>query len=52
MLISQKSVMSFFSPTIRYGVKEVDGVKRLSGPGLETADVPGLMQGGGPWSIR
>lgn len=35
-----------------YGVKEVKGKKRLSGPGLETKDVPGIMQGGGKWPNR
>ncbi|XP_046359843.1 marginal zone B- and B1-cell-specific protein-like [Haliotis rufescens] len=34
------------------GVKDIKGVKRLSGPGLETADVPGVMQGGGKWPGR
>ncbi|XP_033738265.1 marginal zone B- and B1-cell-specific protein-like [Pecten maximus] len=36
----------------KYGIKEVDGRKRLSGPGLETADIPGIMQGGGRWPNR
>ena len=27
-------------------------VKRLSGPGLDTEDVPGVMQGGGKWPER
>ncbi|XP_019620268.1 PREDICTED: marginal zone B- and B1-cell-specific protein-like [Branchiostoma belcheri] len=35
-----------------YGIKEVDGLKRLSGPGLETKEVPGVMQGGGKWPYR
>ncbi|XP_066304012.1 marginal zone B- and B1-cell-specific protein-like [Branchiostoma lanceolatum] len=35
-----------------YGIKEVDGLKRLSGAGLETKDVPGVMQGGGKWPFR
>ncbi|KAK3091920.1 hypothetical protein FSP39_023738 [Pinctada imbricata] len=35
-----------------YGVKEIDGVKRLTGPGTETADAPGIMQGGGRWPNR
>ncbi|XP_077999365.1 marginal zone B- and B1-cell-specific protein-like [Glandiceps talaboti] len=34
------------------GLKEIDGVKRLSGPGLDTKDVPGVMQGGGKWPHR
>ncbi|XP_002737512.1 marginal zone B- and B1-cell-specific protein-like [Saccoglossus kowalevskii] len=34
------------------GVKEIEGVKRLSGPGLETSEVPGIMQGGGKWPYR
>ncbi|XP_041363243.1 marginal zone B- and B1-cell-specific protein-like [Gigantopelta aegis] len=34
------------------GVKEVNGRKRLSGPGLETKDIPGVMQGGGKWPYR
>ena len=37
---------------ISYGLKEVKGVKRLSGTGLETADVPGVLQGGGMWPRR
>lgn len=36
----------------KYGIKDVNGQKRLSGPGLETADVPGIMQGGGKWPNR
>lgn len=35
-----------------YGVKEVRGVKRLSGEGLETADEPGVIAGGGKWPGR
>ncbi|KAL4240186.1 Marginal zone B [Mactra antiquata] len=35
-----------------YGVKEVRKVKRLSGPGLEAADEPGIMAGGGRWPAR
>ncbi|KAK3610691.1 hypothetical protein CHS0354_028079 [Potamilus streckersoni] len=35
-----------------YGVKEVNKIKRLSGPGLETKDVPGVMEGGGKWPVR
>ncbi|WAQ97601.1 MZB1-like protein [Mya arenaria] len=35
-----------------YGVKEVKKVKRLSGPGLETAESPGIMAGGGKWPER
>ncbi|XP_071952860.1 marginal zone B- and B1-cell-specific protein-like [Antedon mediterranea] len=34
------------------GVKEIKGIPRLSGPGLETADVPGVMAGGGKWPGR
>ncbi|XP_038060508.1 marginal zone B- and B1-cell-specific protein-like [Patiria miniata] len=34
------------------GIKEIKGVKRLSGPGLSTKDVPGIMQGGGKWPGR
>ncbi|XP_072886087.1 marginal zone B- and B1-cell-specific protein-like isoform X1 [Hemitrygon akajei] len=33
----------------RHGVIEVDGVKRLSGPGLETEDFTGVMMLSGPW---
>ena len=36
----------------RYGIKEIKGVRRLSGEGLETKDVPGVMQGGGKWPFR
>lgn len=35
-----------------YGVKEINKVKRLSGPGLDSADTPGIMQGGGRWPNR
>lgn len=35
-----------------YGVKEIMGVRRLSGEGLETKDVPGVMSGGGRWPAR
>jgi len=35
-----------------YGIKEVDGVKRIVYPGSEVAEVPGIMQGGGPWPRR
>jgi hypothetical protein len=37
---------------VRYGVKEVKKVKRLSGPGLEAEESPGIMQGGGKWPER
>lgn len=36
----------------QYGIKEVEGINRLSGPGFETNDVPGVMQGGGKWPFR
>lgn len=35
-----------------YGVKEIKGTKRLSGPGLESEGSPGIMQGGGKWPDR
>ncbi|XP_035697135.1 marginal zone B- and B1-cell-specific protein-like [Branchiostoma floridae] len=34
------------------GVKEVEGVKRLSGPGLETKEVPGVTASGQKWPQR
>lgn len=34
------------------GVKEIKGVKRLSGPGMAIQDAPGVMQGGGKWPFR
>ena len=34
------------------GFIELDGVHRLKGPGLETEDTPGVMQGGGKWPNR
>lgn len=34
------------------GVKEIDGKKRLSGPGSPIKDTPGIMQGGGKWPFR
>ncbi|MBN3301543.1 MZB1 protein, partial [Amia calva] len=36
----------------QYGLKEVDGVKRLSGPGLETENEMGMVMLGGPWPQR
>nr|XP_042908390.1 marginal zone B- and B1-cell-specific protein isoform X2 [Parasteatoda tepidariorum] len=35
-----------------YGVKQVDGLNRLSGPGLETQGVMGMTQMGGRWPHR
>ena len=35
-----------------YGMKEVNKQKRLSGPGMETADTPGVTAGGGKWPSR
>ncbi|XP_062894451.1 marginal zone B- and B1-cell-specific protein-like [Mobula hypostoma] len=36
----------------RHGVIDIDGVKRLSGPGLETEDFTGVMMLSGPWPGR
>ena len=36
----------------RYGLKEHEGKKLLSGPGLAAADIPGMMEGGGKWEAR
>merc|ERR1719300_2046791 len=35
-----------------YGIKDVEKKRRLSGDGLETKDVPGILQGGGKWPGR
>uniref|UniRef100_UPI00358FBB09 marginal zone B- and B1-cell-specific protein-like isoform X2 n=1 Tax=Myxine glutinosa TaxID=7769 RepID=UPI00358FBB09 len=35
-----------------YGVKEVGGELRLSGPGLETKNSFGMLMGGGKWPFR
>ncbi|XP_005989381.1 marginal zone B- and B1-cell-specific protein [Latimeria chalumnae] len=35
-----------------YGLKEVNGVKRLSGPGLEAEKHMGMVMMGGPWPKR
>ncbi|XP_035204578.1 marginal zone B- and B1-cell-specific protein-like [Stegodyphus dumicola] len=35
-----------------YGVKQVDNMNRLSGPGLETEHVMGMTQMGGRWPHR
>uniref|UniRef100_A0A8C4R9Z6 Marginal zone B and B1 cell specific protein n=2 Tax=Eptatretus burgeri TaxID=7764 RepID=A0A8C4R9Z6_EPTBU len=35
-----------------YGVKEVGGELRLSGPGLETKSYFGMLMGGGKWPFR
>lgn len=37
---------------LSYGVKEVRKVTRLSGPGLETSEVPGVTASGGKWPHR
>lgn len=37
---------------VSYGMKEVNGVPRLAGPGLETMDVPGVTAMGGKWPGR
>ncbi|XP_041363430.1 marginal zone B- and B1-cell-specific protein-like isoform X1 [Gigantopelta aegis] len=34
------------------GVKAINGQTHLSGPGLETENFPGMMQGGGKWPGR
>ncbi|GCB71724.1 hypothetical protein scyTo_0001683 [Scyliorhinus torazame] len=36
----------------KHGVIQLDGVKRLSGPGLETEDFTGVMMTSGPWPAR
>jgi len=36
----------------RYGVKEVKNQKRLTGPGLDAKDFPGIIAGGGKWPNR
>ena len=33
-------------------MKQVDKQNRISGPGLETSDVPGVTAGGGKWPAR
>ncbi|CAK8680148.1 marginal zone B- and B1-cell-specific protein-like [Clavelina lepadiformis] len=35
-----------------FGLKEVQGVNRISYPGSEIAEVPGIQQGGGIWPRR
>lgn len=35
-----------------YGLKDVEGVHRLTGPGLEADDLPGVVSGGGKWPKR
>ena len=35
-----------------YGIKTVDDVNRLTGPGLKTKDQPGMVSGGGKWPGR
>ena len=32
-----------------YGLKQVEGENRLSGPGLHASKVPGILMGGGKW---
>eukprot|EP00118_Oscarella_pearsei_P028747 m.2827 g.2827 ORF g.2827 m.2827 type:complete len:194 (+) comp8927_c0_seq1:456-1037(+) len=36
----------------KYGLKEADGVKYLSGPGTEGEQHAGMMHGGGKWPYR
>eukprot|EP01062_Namystynia_karyoxenos_P010901 TRINITY_DN13893_c0_g1_i1.p2 TRINITY_DN13893_c0_g1~~TRINITY_DN13893_c0_g1_i1.p2 ORF type:complete len:231 (+),score=66.62 TRINITY_DN13893_c0_g1_i1:82-693(+) len=40
------------SPLAAYGVKNVDGVNMLSGPGVRGENLPGIVQGGGRWPAR
>ncbi|KAF6017534.1 MZB1 [Bugula neritina] len=35
-----------------YGLKQMGGINRLSGPGTEAEEEPGMMQGGGKWPNR
>ena len=35
-----------------FGIKEVDGVKRLSYPGSDVESLSGIMQAGGQWPRR
>ena len=35
-----------------YGLKTYNGENRLSGPGTDAVDEPGMMQGGGRWPYR
>ena len=35
-----------------YGSKEIKKVRRLSGPGMDTATIPGVTAGGGKWPSR
>lgn len=35
-----------------YGLKSVNGVNRISGKGLDSDEVPGMMYGGGKWPGR
>lgn len=35
-----------------YGIKDIEGTHRLSGPGLEAEHMPGVIYGGGRWSAR
>ncbi|MBN3315506.1 MZB1 protein, partial [Atractosteus spatula] len=43
---------SCFQKWEQYGLKEVYGVKHLSGPGLETESEMGMVMFGGPWPGR
>ncbi|ELU07451.1 hypothetical protein CAPTEDRAFT_226465 [Capitella teleta] len=36
----------------QYGIKEIKKVKRLSGPGMEHFETPGVTAGGGKWPAR
>ena len=36
----------------RVGIKDIKGVKRLSGPGLDIKEMAGIQQGGGKWPWR
>jgi len=37
---------------LSYGLKQMGGINRLSGPGTEAEEEPGMMQGGGKWPNR
>lgn len=51
-LIWQVLVVDVWTCWYSYGIKEVKGINRLSGAGLETQDAPGMLSGGGKWPGR
>ena len=50
--LESRNIKKSNSNSFRYGLKEANGVKYLSGPGTEGDQHAGMMHGGGKWPYR